>query len=375
VSAPVVVGGGPAGSTLACLLARAGHEIVVLERDAAPSDKVCGDFLSIEAQRSVTALGLDLPRLGAAPITALRLVHGDRVAECSLPFAALGLSRRVLDEALLRLAAEDGATVLRGRRALALHLERAGVRLATSHGDMLADTVFLATGKHDLRGARRAAGAPKSVAFKVYLTLAPGQTDALRGCVEVVLFDGGYAGLLLVEEETANLSLIVSARKLERAGGNWDGLLRALTAACPHLTQRLGGAAQRLARPLAISRLPYGFVHAPRRADPPGLFRLGDQAAVIPSFTGDGVALALHSARSAAFAWLSGEPAAEHHRRLRGDVAAQMRRASWLHAGCVATSAQAPLVAACATFPGLMRLAAAWTRIPRTAERRVGFAS
>jgi len=46
-----------------------------------------------------------------------------------------------------------------------------------------------------------------------------------------------------------------------------------------------------------------------------------------------------------------------------------------LHAGCVATSAQAPLVAACATFPGLMRLAAAWTRIPRTAERRVGFAS
>jgi menaquinone-9 beta-reductase len=87
------------------------------------------------------------------------------------------------------------------------------------------------------------------------------------------------------------------------------------------------------------------------------------------------VALALHSARSAASTWLSGEPAVAHHRRLRGDVAAQMRRASWLHAGCIASPAQAPLVAACAVFPGLMRLAAAWTRIPRTAEYRPAFAS
>lgn len=375
MSPPVVVGGGPAGATLACLLARAGREVVVLERDAAPTDKVCGDFLSIEAQRSVAALGLDLPSLGAAPITTLRLVHGDRTAETSLPFAAAGLSRRLLDEALLRLAADRGATVLRGRRALALHPEGARLRLATSHGDMATGTVFLATGKHDLRGAQRAACAPKSVAFKVYLSLAPGETDALRGHVEVVLFDGGYAGLLLVEEETANLSLIVSARELERAGGSWDGLLQALISACPHLAQRLRGATQRLARPLAISRLPYGFVHAPRRADPPGLFRLGDQATVIPSFTGDGVALALHSARSAASTWLSGEPASAHHWRLRGDVAAQMRRASWLHAGCIAASAQAPLVAACTIFPGLMRLAAAWTRIPRNAEHRIGFAS
>ncbi len=375
MSPPVVVGGGPAGATLAFLLASAGREVVVLERDAVSSDKVCGDFLSIEAKRSLTALGLDLQRLGAAPITALRLVHGGRVAECSLPFAALGLSRRVLDDALLRLAEDRGVTVLRGRRALALHLEGAGLRLATSHGDMATEAVFLATGKHDLRGVPRAACSPKTVAFKIYLSLTARQTDALRGHVEVVLFDGGYAGLLLVEGDTANLSLIVSARALERAGGNWDGLLRALTFACPHLAQRLHGAAQRLSRPLAIGRLPYGFVHAPSPADPPGLFRLGDQAAVIPSLTGDGVAIALHSARSAGSAWLSGEPTAVHHRRLRCDIGAQMRRASWLHAGCVAAPAQAPLVAACAMFPGLMRLAAASTRIPRTAERGVGLAS
>ncbi|MBN8908698.1 MAG: FAD-dependent monooxygenase, partial [Rhodospirillales bacterium] len=115
----MIVGGGPAGSALACLLAGAGREVLLLEREAAPTDKVCGDFLSIEALRSVAALGLDVHRLGAAPITALRLVHGAHVAETALPFAALGLSRRVLDEALLTLAEDRGAKVLRGRRALA----------------------------------------------------------------------------------------------------------------------------------------------------------------------------------------------------------------------------------------------------------------
>jgi menaquinone-9 beta-reductase len=367
----VVVGGGPAGAALACLLAAAGQEVLVLEREAAPSDKVCGDFLSIEAQRSVAALGLDLHHLGAAPISALRLVHGDHVAECVLPFAAVGLSRRVLDEALLRLAEDRGATVLRGRRALALHHEDARLSLVTSHGDMATGAVFLATGKHELRGARRAARAPRSVAFKTYFSLTSAQTDALRGHVEVVLFDGGYAGLLLVEDDTANLSLIASARALERAGGGWDGLLRALVSACPHLARRLCGATPRLSRPVAISRLPYGFVHAPHPADPPNLFRLGDQAAVIPSFTGDGVAIALHSSRSAAAAWLSGEPAAAHHRRLRGDIGAQMRRASWLHAACVTAPVQASLVAACALFPDLMGRAAAWTRIPPAAARRI----
>jgi flavin-dependent dehydrogenase len=365
----VIVGGGPAGAALASMLAGAGREIVLLERETAPSDKVCGDFLSIEALRSVTALGLNVHGLGAARITNLRLVHGDRVAKAALPFAAFGLSRRVLDEALLTLAESRGAKVLRGRRALALHREGARLCLATSIGEMSPQAVFLATGKHELRGARRATCAPKTVAFKTYFSLAPQQTDALRGHVEVVLFDGGYAGLLLVEGELANFSLIVSVRALERAGGNWDGLLQALIASCPHVAQRLRGAMQCLPRPMAISRLPYGFVHAPHPADSPSLFRLGDQAAVIPSFTGDGVAVALHSARSAAWAWLAGEPSAAHHHRLRRNVAAQMRRASWLHAACLA--APAPLVLACRNFPGLMRLAAAWTRIPRAAERRI----
>ncbi len=111
---PVIIGGGPAGATAAIVLARAGRAVTLIERNAGPADKVCGDFLSAEAIEAIAALGVDLPALAPSPITAVRLVHGKRTATARLPFAALGLTRRALDEALLQQAKLSGATILRG---------------------------------------------------------------------------------------------------------------------------------------------------------------------------------------------------------------------------------------------------------------------
>ncbi len=332
--------------------------MTLLERDAAPADKVCGDFLSVEAQAILSGLGLDPAGLGAAPIHTVRLAHGGRVAEAALPFPALGLSRRRLDAALLDLASARGAEVRRGVRALALQPD--GV-VTTTAGPLRSDAIFLATGKHELRGAARAAAAADWVGFKTYLALAPAQRAALRGAVELALFDGGYAGMLLVEGEAANLSLIVSAAKLASAGGTWEGLLAWLRGRCPLLGRRLNGATALLARPLAVSRVPYGFLHAPRGDDP--VWRMGDQMAVIPSLTGDGVALALHTAARAAAAWQGGRSAGEHHAALRRELAGQMRLAGWVHLACLAAPVQGALVGVCRHAPIVMRLAASLTRV------------
>ena len=61
----------------------------------------------------------------------------------------------------------------------------------------------------------------------------------------------------------------------------------------PHLATRLSGAEAVLAAPLSIAGVPYGFIHQHAADDPDRVFRLGDQAAVIQSFTGDGMAIAL----------------------------------------------------------------------------------
>ncbi len=120
-----------------------------------------------------------------------------------------------------------------------------------------------------------------------------------------------------------------------------------------------------LDRPLTIAGLPYGYVHAPDRRDPPGLFRLGDQAAVIASLTGDGVALALASGSLAARTWIAGSSSARYHRRLSAGVSRQVRLASAIHRLCLAPNVQPWVAAACELWPGAMRLAAAATRAKR----------
>jgi flavin-dependent dehydrogenase len=364
LSGPVIIGGGPAGAAAAIVLATAGQNVTLLERNAGPADKVCGDFLSAEAVTMVETLGIDLS--AASTIIALRLVHRDRIATTRLPFTARGLTRRALDEALLQQAQAAGATVLRGHRVGAIEPDRASLRLDCGLlGSIVTDTVFLATGKHKLRGAARTGRDTGMVGFKMYYVLAADQSAALRHHVELILFPGGYAGLQLVEADRAVLCALMPAARVRAGGGNWDSLIDGLTNECPHLRERLGGARALLDRPLAVAGLPYGYLHAADRGDLPGLFRLGDQAAVIASLTGDGVALALASGSLAARVWLAGRGDADYHRRVADGLTRQMRLASAIHRLCLARRLQPWIVAGCRLWPGTMRLAAAATRAER----------
>ena len=152
---------------------------------------------------------------------------------------------------------------------------------------------------------------------------------ALDGAIEVILFQGGYAGLQLVENGVANLCLVFRADAFDALGRSWEALFARLLAE-PHLARRLADAEPLLPRPLTIFGVPYGFVHRDPKTPPPGLYRLGDQAAVIPSFCGDGMSIAIHSGRLAAQAALVGMSAPAYHARLRRDVARQVRSATAL---------------------------------------------
>jgi menaquinone-9 beta-reductase len=348
----VIAGGGLAGAAAACQLARAGREVTVIERSIGPAHKICGEFVSIEAQHYLTRLGLDLAPLGGHPIDRVRLVRGASVIETRLPFQGLGLTRFALDEALLRHAEASGATVRRGE--------------SVGSTD---DISFLATGKHDLRTARRAldAAPEKLVGFKTYFRLAPSQQERLAHVVEVMLFPDGYAGLQTVENGSANLCLLIHRDHLPRLGSGWDALLTDLCSTCTHLQQRLTGAEPLLDRPMTIARVPYGFIH--RGETDERLYRLGDQACVIPSFSGDGMAMALHSAALAVEHHLAGLPPSQYHRRLAADVVGPIRRAMQLQQLGRSALGQTLLLRAARLWPGLLRHAATLTRVPAPALR------
>ena len=131
--------------------------------------------------------------------------------------------------------------------------------------------------------------------------------------------------------------------------------------AVPHLARRLDGGQACWPKPLAICRDALRLPARGRRGA--GVYRVGDQAAVIPSFTGDGMAMALHSARLVRDAILAGHPPAVYHQALRTAFRRPLRVAGVVAAMGATTWLQPLMTAACRLAPKLLTGIAAQTRI------------
>jgi flavin-dependent dehydrogenase len=299
---PLVVGAGPAGCAAAIVLARGEAKPLLVDRDAEAGDALCGGFLSWRTAERLRGLGVDPEALAAHPVERLVLFGQGRPAEIALPQRAFGLSRKALDTALRQRAIAAGAE-------LAIDTIRLveGLCVTGRANEWHAESLFLATGKHDVRGAARPRSA-KDPALGLRLRLKPsaGLAKRLANTIELHLFDGGYAGMVLQEDGSANVCLAVRKSLIGESGANPMGLLARLAAGHPHFALRLEPG-WREARVDTIGSVPYGWS---AEATEPGVFRLGDQAAVIPSLAGEGIDIALASGIAAAEAWLEGGDAA-----------------------------------------------------------------
>jgi menaquinone-9 beta-reductase len=364
----VVIGGGPAGAAAAALLAEAGREVVVLERERAPRPKVCGEFVSTEALAAMARLGLDPGALGAAPIGGVRLSWRGRAASSALPFPAAGLSRTVLDRALLEAARRRGADVRLGAAVRQIEAAGEGARVVCDGRELLARRVVLATGKHDLGPVRRPTrwpGRETMLGLKMHLRLAPEAAARLDRHVELHVFAGGCAGLQPVEGGKANLCVTLHRERYRQAGFSFEALLAALGRENPALGDAVAGAAWAWPRPVAIARVPYGFL---RPAGGEGaVWRVGDQVAVTPSFTGDGLAMALHGGISAAEHMIAGRPRRAFETAFSRRAARQMRPAMRLQAVVDRPALHGPAMAAAKLAPGLLPALARHTRLPPAA--------
>lgn len=358
-----VIGGGPAGAAVACALAAAGREVLLLERSAEPHHKVCGEFLGPETIACLGRLGIDLGGLGAAQIGEVTVAARQAYGTARLPFRALSLSRLRLDTSILRQAAEAGADLRRGVLVQSAEDTATGWQLRCRDGTKIeCRKIVLATGKRPLRGtADQRDGS--MVGLKIHLALSASHRRALTGRVELALFDRGYVGLELVEDEIANLCLILPCDTVAGIGRTWPQLRDFLAVAAPTLAGRLTDATSLWAKPLAVV-CPSG-AYLCQRLGPhlPGLYPIGDRLAHMPPFAGDGLAIALTSAEIAARHILVRSPPGAYLAEARRTTAPALRLAAITSRVAVSRLGRAVTVRAVTHAPAMLRMLARRTRV------------
>lgn len=326
----------------------------MLERQRETGDALCGGFLSWRTLQTLDSLGLD--EIDGHRVDRLRLFAGNSFGEALLPHPAMGVSRQRLDSLLLSRATRLGAGLERGVTVREWHEGR----IETGDGATLSpETLFLATGKHDLRGLGRPRDSTdaQTVGIRVHLPPHPSLERLVGGAIELHLFDQGYCGLELQEGGRGNLCLAVRKARLGLADGDPDRLLAQWAAQSPAFAERLSF---REAGSDAVGAVPYGWI---ARQALPGVFRLGDQAAVIPSLAGEGNGIALASGIMAARGWCDGETPQAFQSRLAGATSRPVTIARWLwHWGEQPASARL-LTQGVRFLPWLASRFAEWTRI------------
>lgn len=304
----IVVGGGPAGSTIAAELAIAGHEVVLLDKARFPRHKACSEYVNPAGAKLLEEMGLleELRLAGAHRMEAM-IVHapgGHRFvadyARAELGRAALGLSRYRLDHLLLERAKAAGVTVR----------ERSHVRaVIREHGRVSGIEASINGARVQIRAALviGADGRNSVVARTLSTDAAPvwprktGLIAHYRGVTGLDRFGEmhvdrhAYAGLAPLEDGLTNVALVADARTVNGRTGSIDEFFTGSLDAMPQVAQKLAGA-ERVGGIRGVGPMATRV----RRAAGDGYLLVGDAASFLDPFTGDGIYQALRAAHLAA---------------------------------------------------------------------------
>lgn len=314
-----MVGAGPAGSAAAHALARAGADVLLLDRACFPRDKACGDGVAPHAVAILRDMGIDFDAFeGSGRKTYGGLIAGPGggwfqadppVAEGGVRPESWIVPRTVLDHRIVRAAVSAGARLREGARVDALASRRGFVTGVETHDGhavrrVSAKVVIGADGAHSMVAKALGYGdnPPRHLgyALRAYYE----GVDDLRDDMELYYYSRamlpGYGWVFPTGPASANVGIGIYVGEMRRHPLKLPAILDDFIASVPRARERFTRA--RRIGALAGWPLPVSSVNRPTVFD--GAMLAGDAASLVDPLTGEGIWTALVSGRSAARAAL-----------------------------------------------------------------------
>jgi flavin-dependent dehydrogenase len=308
----LIIGGGPAGSAAAILLAKAGWGVTLIERKEFPRRKVCGEYLSATNWPLLRSLGIAeaFADLAGPPVRETAIFVGNQIARAPLPrprdksgLWGRALSREHLDSLLLEQAVKFGVQVRQPARCIQVERANTSFRCQTeSQPDHVLEeisvhTVIAAHGSWELgqlptERQQTTSRAGDLLAFKAHF-----QNAALpTGLMPLLSFQDGYGGMAHCDGGCVSLSCCIRRSRLEKltrqeGQSAGDAVLAHILESCPALRPVLESAT--LAGPwLSAGPIRPGI----RRCYAGGVFIVGNAAGEAHPVVAEGISMAMQSA-------------------------------------------------------------------------------
>lgn len=318
----LIIGAGPAGSASAILLAQAGLRVTVVERDAFPRHKVCGECVGAGSMALLDALGIGLAfRRAAGPeLRQVGFISNTQCLSANMPPCTDGsyaygraVGRDRLDAMLLERAQAAGAKVIQPAKVEAVH-GRSGdfacvlaVGRSRQYGGRRVSRTLRAAVVVDAHGSWEAGprfameplqkpSRPRGsdlFAFKTTFL----ETQLQKGVLPVLAIEGGYGGVVVSNDGRTTIAcclrrdLLARCRAAAPSASAGPAVELFLRRALPHLDRILHGA-RREGAWLAVGPVRPGV----RLNHHSSIFRVGNAAGETHPLIGEGIGMALQSA-------------------------------------------------------------------------------
>jgi len=295
-----IAGGGLAGLATAIQLARKSYRVVLFEKEEYPFHKVCGEYLSLESWNFLTLLGLPLHEMRLPLIDTLQLTapNGKELVT-KLPLGGFGISRYLLDKSLADIATKNGVTLLQKTKVDDVKREDDSFIISFLGTAIKAKVCCAAYGKRsnlDVKWKRPFLNQTSSrlnnyVGIKYHV-----KTSWQDNVIGLHNFENGYCGISKIEGNEYCLCYMTKAENLKACDNSIDALQQNILFQNPHLKKIFQQSIAVKDFPVTISQINFGA----KEKIQDGILMLGDAAGMITPLCGNGMSIALHTAKLAA---------------------------------------------------------------------------